>query len=127
MATMGYAMYCKLMREAVATTKGKHVEGGGGYRGGTRTSRRISRTAISKTRRTKWISTSWSPRSKRWATRNRRQREIADRYGKIPKEVNNLIVTAAVKALRPAAGIASVIKKADRIELKYDEKGAPGM
>ena len=28
MATVGYAMYCKLMREAVATAKGKHVEGG---------------------------------------------------------------------------------------------------
>ena len=54
-------------------------------------------------------------------------KEIADRYGKIPKEVNNLIVTAAVKSYAAAAGIASVIKKADGIELKYSETVNPNV
>ena len=65
--------------------------------------------------------TSWSPRSKRWGMRNLRLEGSPTAMARFPKEVNNLIVTAAVKAYAAAAGIASVIKKADGIELKYSE------
>ena len=47
--------------------------------------------------------------------------ELTDRYGKPPKEVENLIISALVKKIAHDAGIASVIRKGKKIELKYGE------
>ena len=49
------------------------------------------------------------------------QAELSDRYGKLPDEVNNLIMSAIVKKYAAAAGFASVIKKGRTVELNYDK------
>ena len=126
MATVGYAMYCKLMREAVATARGRHVEaefetsvelGVPAYIPDSYIAGQTDKMDIYKL-----IS-----KIKTVADAKAAAKEIADRYGKIPKEVNNLIVTATVKSYAAAAGIASVIKKADGIELKYSETVNPNV
>ncbi len=124
MATVGYAMYCKLMREAVDTAKGKHVRpeidtavelGVPAY-----IPDRYIKSQTDKMDIYKLVSKVKSISDAKAASK-----DIAERYGKIPKEVNNLIVAATIKAYASAAGIASVIKKRDSIELKYDEQTQP--
>lgn len=126
MANVGYAMYCKLMREAVATAKGKHVEaefetavelGVPAYIPDSYISGQTDKMDIYKL-----IS-----KIRTVADAKAAAKELADRFGKIPREVNNLIVTATVKSYAAAAGIASVIKKTDGIELKYSETVDPNV
>ena len=45
--------------------------------------------------------------------------EIEDRYGKMPRETENLIVLSLVKQYAHRAGLASVIKKGGQIVMKY--------
>ncbi|MEG2361363.1 MAG: transcription-repair coupling factor [Christensenella sp.] len=120
MATVGYAMYCKLMREAVATAKGKPVEvefetavelGVPAYIPNSYISNQTDKMDIYK-----MIS-----KVNTVADAKAASKEIADRYGKMPKEVNNLVVAAAIRSYAAAAGFASVIKKPEGIELKYSE------
>lgn len=126
MASVGYAMYCKLMREAVATAKGAHVQpevdtavelGVPAYIPDRYISDQTDKMDIYKL-----IS-----KIKTVADAKATAKEVADRYGKVPKEVNNLIVAAAIKSYASAAGIASVIKKPDGIELKYAETVNPNV
>lgn len=126
MATVGYAMYCKLMREAVATAKGKHVETEVETAVELNVPAYIPDSYISdqtdKMDIYKLIS-----KIKTVTDAKATSKEIADRYGKMPKEVNNLIVAAAIKSYASEAGIASVIKKPDGIELKYSESVNPNV
>ncbi|BDF57848.1 transcription-repair-coupling factor [Christensenellaceae bacterium] len=124
MATVGYAMYCKLMREAVATAKGKRVEPE------TDTAVELNVPAYIPDRYIKNQTDKMDiykliSKVKSISDAKAAANDIADRYGKIPKEVNNLIIAAAVKAYASAAGIASVIKKRGCIELKYGEQTQP--
>lgn len=124
MATVGYAMYCKLMREAVATAKGKHVKAEVDTAVELNVPAYIPDRYI-KNQTDKMDIYKLVSKIKSVGDAKAASRDIADRYGKVPKEVNNLIVAATIKAYASAAGIASVIKKRDSIELKYDEQVQP--
>ncbi|MEA4853485.1 MAG: transcription-repair coupling factor [Christensenella sp.] len=126
MATVGYAMYCKLMREAVQTAKGGRVDpeietavelNVPAYIPDTYIANQTDKMDIYK------LISKIKSISDAKAAAN----EITDRYGKMPKEVNNLIIAATVKAYARAAGIASVIKKGNTIELKYAETCSPNV
>ena len=126
MATVGYAMYCKLMREAVQTAKGGRVDPEietavelniPAYIPDTYIANQTDKMDIYK------LISKIKSISDAKAAAN----EITDRYGKMPKEVNNLIIAATVKAYARAAGIASVIKKGNTIELKYAETCSPNV
>lgn len=126
MATVGYAMYCKIMREAVATAKGKPVAAEFETAVELNVPAYIPDGYISnqtdKMDLYKLIS-----KIKTLADAKAIAKEITDRYGKIPKEVNNLIITAAIRSYAAAAGMGSVIKKPGGIELKYSETVQPNV
>ncbi len=124
MASVGYTMYVKLMGEAVKIARGKHVEpeietsvelGVPAYIPdsyiGEQTDKMDIYRLISKV--------------KGVADAKAASAEIADRYGKLPKEVNNLVIAALIKSYAERAGIASVIKKPGMMELKYADNAQP--
>lgn len=120
MASVGYAMYAKIMREAVETAKGGHVEPE------FETSVELNFPAYIpdsyiKGQEDKMDIYRLISKIKTVVDAKEVSKEIADRYGKMPKEVNNLVVGAVVRHYAAAAGIASVIRKENIVELKYAE------
>lgn len=124
MASIGYSMYVKLMNEAVQIARGKQVQPE------IETSVELNVPA--------YIPDRYIPGqadkmdiyrlvSKIQGVKDAQDtsKEIADRYGKLPKEVDNLILAALIKHYAQAAGIGSVIKKQGRVELKYAENAQP--
>ncbi len=124
MATVGYSMYVKLMSEAVKLARGKRVEpefetsvelNAPAYIPdkyiGAQTDKMDIYRLISKIHSLKDAKATAA--------------EIADRYGKLPKEVDNLILAALIKAYAQRAGIASVIRKPRQTELKFSELVQP--
>lgn len=122
MASVGYSLYCKMMKQAIEAAKGKIPAVNEDFE-----------TAVDlaipayipdsyideethKLDMYKAISRITGVRDVKEV-----RDDLNDRYGKIPKEVENLIVCALVKKFANDAGIASVIKKGGKIELKYGE------
>ncbi|MEF9989365.1 MAG: transcription-repair coupling factor [Christensenellaceae bacterium] len=121
MATVGYSMYCKIMREAVAMAKGKSLPAEFETTVELNVSAYIPDKYI-KNQTDKMDIYKLIAKIKSIADGKAAAKELTDRYGKIPIEVNNLILCAIIKSYAASAGIASVIKKNGTIELKYSEQ-----
>jgi transcription-repair coupling factor (superfamily II helicase) len=123
MAAVGYDMYCRLMREAVAEIKGERVE-------------RINETSVEiglsahvpgeyigddmqRIEVYKKIAAIDSVKNARLV-----KDEITDRYGRLPRTVENLMLISLIKAYANAAGILSVTRSGRLITLKYGEAAA---
>ncbi|MBQ3273801.1 MAG: transcription-repair coupling factor [Christensenellaceae bacterium] len=121
MASVGYTMYCKMMKDAVNAAKGKPQEepeidttvdlGVPAFI----PSSYIDNDAL-KLDVYKSIARVGSLDDAKEVSAG-----LADRYGRMPEEVNNLMVSAVVKKYASSAGIASVIKKGGVTELIYDK------
>ncbi|MDL2237236.1 transcription-repair coupling factor [Christensenellaceae bacterium OttesenSCG-928-K19] len=124
MATVGYSMYVKLMREAVRIARGKRVqpefETAVELNVPAYIPDRYIGAQTDKMDIYRLVSKIHSLGDAKAASA-----EIADRYGKTPKEVDNLILAAVIKSYAQRAGIASVIKKPKQIELKFSELVQP--
>ncbi|MDD5016795.1 MAG: helicase-related protein, partial [Eubacteriales bacterium] len=126
LAAVGYDMYCRLMREAVAEIRGQktprrndasveirinaHVPPG--YIGD-----EIQRIEVYK----KIAAVDGLKSAKQVRD------EIADRYGTVPKTVENLILIALIKSYAARAGIASVTRNGRAFTLKYAEESKPNV
>ncbi len=126
MATVGYSMYVKLMNEAVKIARGKAVKPEIETAVELNVPAFIPNTYIAN-QTDKMDIYRLISRIKGLADAKAASAEIADRYGKLPREVNNLVLAAVIKHYASAAGIASVIKKPGRVELKYSEKAQPNV
>jgi len=123
MAAVGYDMYCRLMREAVAEIKGDRVERP------TDTSVEIGLDAhipasyiddeIQRIEVYKKIAAVEGTRSAKEL-----KEEIVDRYGKMPRPVENLMLISLIKRFAARAGIVSVTRTAHAFMLKYPEECA---
>jgi transcription-repair coupling factor (superfamily II helicase) len=123
MAAVGYDMYCRLMREAVAEIKGERVD-------------RVNETSVeiglSAHVPSEYIDDDMQRIEiyKKIAAidgvKNAKllKEEITDRYGKLPKTVQNLMLISLIKAFAAQAGIMSVTRIGRSFTLKYaDETG----
>lgn len=120
MAAVGYDMYCRLMREAVAEIKGEHIErpadtsveiGLNAHIPASYIDDEIQRIDVYKK-----IAAIEGTRSAKEL-----KEEIVDRYGKMPKSVQNLILISLIKRFAARAGIVSVTRNASAFTLKYPE------
>jgi len=122
MASVGYSLYCKMMRQAIALAKGRKVSQEVEFETAVDLSipAFIPETYIGeeahKLDMYKAISRVGSEKNIKEV-----RLELTDRYGQPPREVENLIIGALVKKIAHDAGIASVIRKGGKIELKYGE------
>ncbi len=124
MAAVGYDMYCRLMREAVAELRGKRVE-------------RIADTSVEIR-----VSAHVPPEYigdemlrieayKKIAavdgmqTAKRVREELTDRYGEPPRPVENLILISLIKGFAARAGLASVTRAGKVYTLKYGPERGP--
>ena len=124
MAAVGYDMYCRLMREAVAELRGKKVE-------------RIADTSVEIR-----VSAHVPPEYigdemlrieayKKIAAvdgmsnAKRIREELADRYGDVPRPVENLILISLIKSFAARAGIVSVTRSGKAYALKYGPERGP--
>ncbi|MGI6152657.1 MAG: transcription-repair coupling factor [Christensenellaceae bacterium] len=123
MATIGYAMYCKVMKDAVDMAKGKQPEAEFETAVELNVPAYIPDSYI-RNQSDKMDIYRLISKIKSISDAKETSGEIADRYGKIPKEVNNLVVAAVIKSYAARAGLASVIKKPETVELKYAENVA---
>jgi transcription-repair coupling factor (superfamily II helicase) len=122
MASVGYSLYCKMMRQAISVAKGKKTA----VEEELETAVDLSLPAYIpdtyiveeayKLDMYKAISRVGTPKDVKDV-----QLELTDRYGKPPREVKNLIISALVKKIAHDAGLSSVIRKGSKIELKYGE------
>ena len=125
MAAVGYDMYCRMMREAVAEVKGQPIE-------------RLAETSVEIGLAAHvppaYISDDMQRIDiyKRIAaidsTRSAKQlkEEITDRYGKVPRPVENLILISLIKAFAARAGLSSVTRSGRLFTLKYGEDSEVG-
>lgn len=120
MAAVGYDMYCRMMREAVAEIRGERVDrpaetsveiGLNAHIPAAYISDDIQRieiykkiAAIDSTRNAKLL-----------------KEEIVDRYGAMPKPVGNLMLISLIKYFAARAGIVSVTRSGRAFTLKYPE------
>jgi transcription-repair coupling factor (superfamily II helicase) len=124
MAAVGYDMYCRLMRQAVAEVKGKTVH-------------EEINTASVEIKMSAHVPTSYIGDEiqrieayKKIAaidgvkSAKQTREEIVDRYGKLPKTVENLILIALIKHFAMRAGIASVTRNGRVFTLKYSENAS---
>jgi transcription-repair coupling factor (superfamily II helicase) len=124
MAAVGYDMYCRLMREAVAELRGKKAE-------------RIADTSV-EIRVSAHVPAEYIDDEmlrieayKRIAavdgmqSAKRVREELADRYGEPPKSVENLLMISLIKGFAARAGIVSVIRSGKTYALKYGAERSP--
>ena len=122
MAQIGYSLYCKLVREEVASLNAKQVED-------TETTVEFGVSAfipasyvsdegqkIDMYRRIAAINTLEEAKDVR--------AEFSDRFGAVPKEVENLLTISVLKAFAQKACIASVIRKNGAVEMKLEENAS---
>lgn len=120
MSRIGYGLYCKLMREQVAKTMGRPV--------------RLRVDASVELGANALIPESYVPDESRRMEEYRRiaavrtpgdarqmREDLADRYGVLPQEVENLIGAALIKSAAEAAGISGVIRHGRTIELLFSK------
>ncbi len=122
MASVGYSLYCKMMKQAIEAAKGKisaqapEIETAVDLAVPAYIPDTYIEQEAHKLDMYKAIAGVGSLRDAKEV-----REELADRYGKLPREVENLVVCALVKKMANSAGLASVIRKGDKIELKYAE------
>ena len=120
MAAVGYDMYCRMMREAVAEIRGDRIERPAD------TSVEIGLSAhvpaayiddeIQRIEVYKKIAAIESIGSAKQL-----KEEIVDRYGKMPRSVENLILISLIKRYAARAGLVSVTRNAGAFTLKYPD------
>lgn len=121
MATVGYAMYCRLMNEAVEEAKG-HA---GAEPVNTTVNLGLSMLvpdayvadAADKMDIYREIAAITSVSDAKGVLA-----DIQDRHGKLPPEIRNLVLSALIRAYARQAGAASVVRRRDETEIKF----APG-
>ncbi len=124
MAAVGYDMYCRLMREAVAELRGKSVP---------RTADTSVEIRVSAHIPTEYISDEMLriEAYKKIAAIDGMQvakqirEELHDRYGDAPKPVENLIMISLIKGFAARAGLVSVTRSGRTYTLKYGPELAP--
>jgi len=121
MAAVGYDMYCRLMREAVAELKGQKTESYNeasveikinAYVPPSYISDEIQRIEVYK--KIAAVDGLGSAKAVR--------EELNDRYGKVPKTVENLILISLIKSFASKAGISSVTRSGRAFVLKYGDE-----
>lgn len=123
MAAVGYDMYCRFMREAVAEIKGERIERFADTSVEIRLDAHVPNAYISDDMQRIEI-------YKRIAaidgTRGAKQlkEEITDRYGKPPRPVENLMLISVIKSFASRAGFVSVTRSGRTFTLKYGEESA---
>lgn len=120
MAAVGYDMYCRMMREAVAEIRGDRVERPAD------TSVEIGLSAhvpaayiddeIQRIEVYKKIAAIENIGSAKLL-----KEEIVDRYGKMPRSVENLMLISLIKRYAARAGLVSVTRNAGAFTLKYPD------
>lgn len=126
MASVGYSMYVKLMSEAVSLARGKKLEPE------FETAVELNAPAFIpdsyiREQTDKMDIYRLISKIKNLSDAKATTVEIADRYGKLPVEVNNLILAAVVKSYAAQVGLSSVIRKQGTVELKYAENVQPNV
>ncbi len=121
MAAVGYDMYCRLMREAVAEIRGQKPETYNeasveitinAYVPPSYISDEIQRIEVyKKIAAADGLSSAKAVRE-----------ELTDRYGSVPKTVENLILISLIKSFASKAGIVSVTRSGRAFTLKYGEE-----
>lgn len=124
MASVGYAMYCRMMSEAVEEARGNPVEEEIETTVDLGIPCFIPESYIS-SQADKMDIYRLIAKIRSIADAKNVIAEMRDRYGKLPKEVDNLIVAAVIRCYASRAGFASVIRKKDQIELRYAESYSP--
>jgi len=123
MAGVGYSLYCKMVKEEVASAMGQPLPREN------ETSVELSENAfipsgyisdeglkLDMYRRVAEADTLEKARSVR--------EEFADRFGPLPKEVENLLGASVIRGFAGRAGIASVVRGRDSIVLRFDPNSA---
>jgi transcription-repair coupling factor (superfamily II helicase) len=124
MAAVGYDMYCRLMREAVAELRGKSVP---------RTADTSVEIKVSAHIPTEYIGDEMLriEAYKKIAAVDGMQsakhirEELHDRYGDVPKPVENLVLISLIKAYAARAGLVSVTRSGRTYTLKYGPERGP--
>lgn len=124
MAAVGYDMYCRLMREAVAEVRGEtvmpksdasveiHIDA---HVPPAYISDEIQRIEVYK----KIADVDGVPSAKQMKD------ELRDRYGKAPRPVQNLILISLIKSFAARAGIVSVTRSGRIFTMKYGTEATP--
>ncbi len=126
MASVGYSMYVKLMSEAVSIARGKKIKPEFETAVELNVPAYIPDSYI-REETDKMDIYRLISKIKGVTDAKATTAEIADRYGKLPPEVNNLILAAVIKHYAAQAGLSSVIRKSDSMELKYAENVQPNV
>ncbi|MGI5848649.1 MAG: transcription-repair coupling factor [Christensenellales bacterium] len=121
MAAVGYDMYCRLMREAVAEIRGQKTEPISDASVEIKINAYVPSTYIKdeilRIEAYKKIAAVDGMQSAKQI-----KEEIADRYGAVPKPVENLILISLIKSFALRAGIVSVTRNGRVFTLKYGEE-----
>lgn len=118
LAQVGYHMYCDMVRQEVSKVMGEPAE-------------KVNETAVELSI-SAYIPKSYIPSEMEKLEIYRKigsissveeakdvKRQLQDRFHDVPREVENLMITSMIRAYAFRAGIASVIKKGNKIEMKY--------
>ena len=126
MAAVGYHMYCRLMREAVAEVRGEAPEQPDEASVEIKINAHVPTSYITdeiqRIEAYKRIALVDGTRSAR-----EMKAEIVDRYGKMPTAVENLILISVVKHFASRAGLSSVTRSGRSFTLKYNETSSPNV
>ncbi len=121
MAAVGYDMYCRLMREAVGEIRGEQAKSVFDAAVEIKINAHVPAAyiddEIQRIEIYKKIAAVDGVNSAKQV-----KEEIADRYGKLPKSVENLILISIIKSFAAQAEIASVTRNGRVFMLKYSEQ-----
>ncbi len=124
MAAVGYDMYCRLMREAVAELRGKSVPRTADTSVEIRVSAHVPVEYIAdemlRIEAYKKIAAVDGMQSAK-----RVREELCDRFGDLPKAVENLIMISLIKGFAARAGLSSVTRSGKVYALKYSAERGP--
>ena len=124
MAAVGYDMYCRLMREAVAEVRGEPVTPKSDAAVEIHIDAHVPPAYISdeiqRIEVYKKIADVDGIRSAK-----QMKEELLDRYGKVPRPVQNLILISLIKSYAARAGIVSVTRNGRMFTLKYGVERTP--
>jgi transcription-repair coupling factor (superfamily II helicase) len=126
MAAVGYDMYCRLMREAVAELRGKRAPRIADTSVEIRVSAHVPAEYIGdemlRIEAYKKIAAVDGMQSAK-----RVREELSDRFGKLPKPVENLVMISLIKSFAARAGIAAVTRSGKAYSLKYGPERGPDL
>ena len=124
MAAVGYDMYCRLMREAVAEIRGQKIARPNETSVEIKINAHVPASYIGdEIQRIEAYKNIAAVDSKRSAMQVKE--ELHDRYGKLPKTVENLILISIIKSYAAMAGIVSVTRNGRTFSLKYGDENGP--